>query len=69
MTIKLIVMKDKNLEDFRRLLSRLTPVERSLPIVKIGPKFLSWNEIHKGLVRQDKTAKLAFKKLKKMGLV
>jgi hypothetical protein len=62
-------MKNKNLEKFRRILSRLTPVERSLPIVKVDDKFLSWDEIHKGLVRGDKTAKIAFNKLKKMGLV
>lgn len=61
-------MQNKDLEKFRRIISRLTPVERSLPIAKVEGKFLSWDEIHKGLIKGDKNAKIALNKLKKMGL-
>ena len=62
-------MAGKELEKFRKILSRLTPVERTLPIVKIGDKFFSWEDIHKSLVRGDRNAKRALDKLKKMGLI
>ncbi len=62
-------MYGKELEKFRKILSRLGPVERTLPIVKINGKFFSWEDIHKSLVKSDKNAKRALDKLKKMGLI
>lgn len=65
----MVSMQGKDFEKFRRVFSRLTPVEKKMPIVKIGKDFLSWEDIYKKMASNEKNAKKALARLKEMGLI
>jgi len=60
----------KDVENFRKIFSRLSENERKMPIVKINDKFLTWKDVFEEFIKKrSEIGRMAIKKLKRMGIL
>ncbi|RLI95941.1 MAG: hypothetical protein DRP00_06070 [Candidatus Aenigmatarchaeota archaeon] len=61
--------RTSKISKFKILYSNLPPSERKLPIIKIGGKFFTWEEVYEEIRRSTKLKDKILKELEKMGVI
>ncbi|MGC9058928.1 MAG: hypothetical protein ACP5H3_00765 [Candidatus Aenigmatarchaeota archaeon] len=54
---------------FKRIFANLPLAEKKLPIVEIGGKFYTWEDIYEEIKKKSRLSKRMLKELKRLGLL